>query len=94
MSGYGSICLSDVPREQFKKAANGKIYLNIKVVRKKEIGEYGETHFITCEPIKPEDRKEGVKYICGNLKEWVSLKEPTPEEIEQAPSAQPSDLSF
>lgn len=92
MSGYGSICLSDIPRELFKRAQNGKVYVNIKVVRRKEISEYGDTHFISCEPARVEDRKEGVKYICGNLKEWQSLKEPTPEEIDAAPIADTSNI--
>lgn len=91
MSGYGFICVSDVPRELFKKYNNGKIYLNIKIVRRKEVGKYGETHFVTCEPPQ-EERKEGVNYICGNIKEWVAPKEPTFEDIESAPAASKNDI--
>lgn len=41
---YGSICVSDVPKELFKKADNGKVYLNIMIGRRREVSEYGDTH--------------------------------------------------
>lgn len=94
MSGYGSICVSDIPRELFKKADNGKVYVNIKIVRRKEVGKYGDTHFISCEPSDPEKRREGVNYICGNVKEWVAPKDPSPEDIDAAPVASEKDLIF
>ena len=84
MSGYGFICVSDVPRELFKKANDGKVYLNIKVVRRKEVGKYGETHFISCEP-KEELRKDGINYFCGSLTEWKPKTPQTPEEVDALP---------
>ena len=50
----GSICLSDIPREQMKKVVckDGKerIYLNVAVIEHKEPSQFGHTHFITCAP--------------------------------------------
>ena len=73
MANYikGSICLSDIPKSQIKavthKDGTVKKWLNIKVVEKKEVGKYGDTHFISCAP-KKEEQIEGEKYIIGNAK--------------------------
>ncbi len=91
---YGSICLSDVPRELFKKADNGKVYLNITVNERREVGQYGDTHFISCSP-KKEERKEGVNYICGNLKTYdPQPSTPSTDDIAAAPTASDDDLPF
>lgn len=94
----GSICLSDIPRSEMKKVVcrDGveRVYLNIAVVERKEKGERGDTHFITCEP-KRELRKEGVKYIIGNLKPYVPKSDgPTEDDIANAPSVDSKDAPF
>lgn len=43
---YGSICLSDIPKELITTAKNGKKYLNVVVNQRREIGQYGHTHYI------------------------------------------------
>lgn len=92
----GSICLSDIPRSEIKKVMckDGKerMYLNIAVIERKEKGQYGDTHFISCAPRK-EERKEGVNYIIGDLKTWepVSLM-PTTDEIASAPAVDDEDV--
>lgn len=96
---YGSICLSAVPKELFKKVKckNGeeRIYLNIKVVKRREPSQYGHTHFISCEPMQKEDRKEDVNYIIGDLTERVQQNnQPSPEDINAAPTAKDDDLPF
>jgi hypothetical protein len=56
---YGSICLSDIPKRFIKKAGKeGKLYLNISVVERKQAGIYGDKHFITCS-CKKEEQIEG-----------------------------------
>ena len=97
---YGSICLSDIPREEIKavtlKDGSVKKFLNISVIERKEKGMYGDTHFISCAP-KKDERKEGVNYIIGDLKTWASEPQmPTPEEIAAAPAVTPEedDLPF
>ena len=91
---YGSICLSDVPQDLFKKV-NGKVYLNISVGKKKETDEYGRTHWVSCSP-KKDEQKDGVNYFIGNLTQWQDSprKQPTAEEIAQAPSVTNDDLPF
>lgn len=38
---YGSICLTDIPKELIKTASNGKKYLNIDIYERKEVGKFG-----------------------------------------------------
>lgn len=91
---YGSICLTDVPKELFKKVENGKVYLNIAVSRKKEVGQFGDTHTIIAS-VPKDKRKEGDKPIyCGSLKEYVEQKPVTQEQVFDAPVAVPDDLPF
>lgn len=100
----GSICLSDIPKEQIKKVMckDGKerLYLNIAVCEKKtplydENGRVKVDHFISCAPVKKEDRKEGVNYFIGDLKKWQgnnqSSAAPTQEQISVAPSLSDED---
>ncbi len=96
---YGSICLSDVPKELFKKVKckDGKerIFLNIKVCARKEAGNFGDTHFVSCEPANKDERKEGTNYIIGNMKEYVPKNAaPSQEEIDAAQPANDDDLPF
>lgn len=96
---YGSLCVSDVPKELFKKVVckdgREKIFLNLKICKRKEVSQYGHTHFISVEPIDKAERKEGVNYIVGDLKEYVPKNgSPSPEDIAQAKSAKDDDLPF
>lgn len=71
MNYYGSICLSDIPKDKIVKSEkNGKLYLNIDVVAYKESNQYGNSHFIALSSDKEERQKGDYKptYI-GNLKE-------------------------
>ena len=43
---YGSICLSDIPKELITTARNGKKYLNVVVNQRREVGQFGHTHYI------------------------------------------------
>lgn len=94
----GSICLSDIPREQMKniKCKDGveRIYVNVAVIERREKSQFGHTHFITCSP-KKEERVEGRNYICGDLKEFIPQNtSPTPEDINNAPSVSDNDLDL
>ena len=95
MNLYGSICLTDIPRELFRKADNGKVYLNLRIYERKEIGKFGHTHVASCAPRKDE-QKEGVNYFCGDFKvsEPQQYAPPTPEQVATIPPAEPSDLPF
>lgn len=93
---YGSICLSNVPKELFKKVMckDGveRVYLNIKVVELNQQSQYGDTHFVSCEP-KKEERKEGTNYIFGNLKTYNDTGGmPSTEQVAKSKPA--DDLPF
>lgn len=84
----GSICLSSIPKEEIKKVmckdGQERLFLNVAVIGRKEKSAYGDTHFISCAP-KKDERKEGVNYIIGDLKEWNPEPQmPTTEEIASA----------
>lgn len=64
---YGSICLSDIPKELITTSKNGKKYLNIEVNELRQPSQYGATHAVKMS-VKKADRKEGVNYYIGNLK--------------------------
>ena len=93
---YGSICLSDIPRDMMKKVVckdgTTKVYVNLSVFELHEKSKYGDSHIISCSP-KQEERKEGVNYIFGHLKTYEK-EEPTTEEINRAPVVQDDDLPF
>lgn len=87
---YGSLCLSTIPKRLFKKVMckDGKerVFLNIKVIKRKEPSQFGNTHFVSCEPKDENDRVDGEVYICGDLKEYAPQNiMPTAEEIAAAP---------
>lgn len=90
--------MSSVPKELFKKVkckdGQERVYLNIKVGRRRE-EKYGNTHYISCEPPK-EERRDGVNYFCGDMKEYApqNATPPSPEDIAAAPSVTDDDLPF
>lgn len=71
MNYYGSICLSDIPKDKIVKSEkNGKLYLNINVVKYKEENQYNNKYFICLPSTKEERGKEGFSpCYLGNLKE-------------------------
>ena len=89
-----SICLSRIPKELIKKVMckDGveRMFLNIAIIEKKEKGQFGDTHFITCAPRK-EEQKEGVNYIIGDMKLYVPAPTVSTQEIDDAPSIDPND---
>lgn len=64
---FGSICLSDIPKELITTAKNGKKYLNIEVKQMRQPSQFGHTHTVKVS-VKKEERKDGVNYYIGNLK--------------------------
>ena len=93
---YGSLCLSNIPKRLFKKVMckDGKerVFLNIKIIKRKEVSQFGNTHFVSCEPKEEKDRIDGEVYICGDLTEYAPQNiMPTAEEIAAAPPFEPMD---
>ena len=90
MDFYGSICLSDVPRRLIKEGKDGKKYLNINIVQRKEPSQYGETHFIAAS-CKKEEQVEGENRFIGGCQPFTPKASPTPEEIAEMPAAEKTD---
>jgi len=64
---YGSICLSDIPKELITTAANGKKYLNVTIDERRQPSQYGMTHYMKAY-CRKEQRKEGINYYIGELR--------------------------
>ena len=74
ISLYGSLCLSDIPKELISTGNNGKKYLNISIRQRREPSQWGHTHNVLVD-IPQEQRVKGSKAIyIGNLK--VSAPKP------------------
>lgn len=97
---YGSICLSDIPKEEIKsvmcKDGVTRKFLNVRIIERKTPSQYGNTHFISCAP-KKDDQKEGVNYFIGDLKTSASREErmqPQQPEQPQQPQGTVDDLPW
>lgn len=64
---YGSLCLSDIPKELITTGKNGKKYLNIVVNKRREVSQFGMTHYVKAH-CKKEQQRDGVNYYIGELK--------------------------
>lgn len=68
MNLYGSICLSDIPKDLIQVGTNGKTYLNVSVNQRREPGRYGHTHYIKVNPPKGATVPSGANLYIGDLK--------------------------
>ena len=98
MNLFGSICLSDIPREQMKKVMckDGieRIYINVFIGERKEPSKFGNnvfTHFVSCAP-KKEERVDGKSYFIGDLQTHnPQPSTPTTEQVASAPTVSDND---
>lgn len=67
MDLFGSICLTDIPKELIREGKNGKKYLSIEVRERREVGRFGDTHYVKAY-CKKDERKDDVNYFIGDLK--------------------------
>ena len=67
MNLYGSICLTDIPKEYITVGNNGKKYLRVNIDERKAPDQYGNTHNIKVSMTKEQRAQTGTVYI-GNLK--------------------------
>lgn len=70
----GIIYLNDDVKKVIKTSKNGNKYINISVIEKKEVDQYGNSHFITI--FIDKDNKP----IIGNLKPLESKEEEKQED--------------
>jgi hypothetical protein len=85
-----SICLSDIPKDKIKEAANGKKYINLCLASRKETGKYGETHTLFVSQTKDEREFNIQPVYVGSGKEYVP-QVATAENIESMPAAKSMD---
>lgn len=92
---FGSICLSDIPKELIRTAKNGKKYLSVLIRERKEPSQYGQTHFIKAY-VKKEDEKEGVNYFIGEFSQPKTQEKQTISDAKALASQRPEeeDLPF
>ena len=67
---YGSICLSDIPKQYITTGKNGKKYIQVNIWANRD-GEdrFGNTHSVQVALNKEQREKDGQKYYIGNMKE-------------------------
>lgn len=87
--------MSDIPKDKFKKADNGKIYCNITIAERKEPDKFENTHTIYVSQSK-EERDKGVdkKYIGSGKEFSFSPIISYPEQVDSMPVAEDYDLPF
>ena len=77
---YLDICLSDIPKERIKTAANGKKYLKAIIRPRKQTDRDGYDHYIAAF-VPKEERTDGPCFIGrAQLKESVPFPSSTPTE--------------
>lgn len=69
ISLYGSICLSDIPKNLIYRAANGKAYLNVNIRRRQQPDRFGNTFYVKVRVRQGEVVPEGATLFVGSLKE-------------------------
>lgn len=84
---FGSLCLSEIPRELIREGKNGKKYISIEVDERKTPSPYGDTHYVKAW-CKAAERKEGVNYFIGELKP-SKYNDQAPAQPAQPAPAQP-----
>ena len=95
----GSICLSDIPKEQFTKGTNGKTYLNFTQFISDEADKYGNHGGITLQQTQEEREAKAKKTYIGNVKGFWSSETDFQflkgnEEKELVQEAKDDDLPF
>lgn len=65
---YGSICLSDIPKELITTGKNGKKYLNVYINQRRETDVYGNTHNMKVTIPKGQTPPRGVNLYIGSFK--------------------------
>lgn len=68
-----SVCLDELPQEYITTAKNGKRYINIKCVPKKEEDKFGKTHYLEIDTWKPNSQK---KTTFSGQNNWANSDAP------------------
>jgi len=52
-----SVCVSDLPKDKIFEY-NGKKYIKLKVVKKREVDQYNKTHYVEVDMFEPKKKEE------------------------------------
>lgn len=89
------ICLSDIPKNQIKRAKNGKAYANIVVAERRETDQYGNTHTVYMNQTKEERQANMDRIYIGQGKGVAFNSVGSVENIQSLPSVDEyDDLPF
>ena len=55
-----NLCVSDIPKEHLNEF-QGKKYLKLNVTRKREVDQYGRTHYVEIDQFKPKKEEAVVE---------------------------------
>jgi hypothetical protein len=89
-----SVCLTDIPKDKIKEAANGKKYINLCLSERREKGKYDETHTLFVSQTKEERAANNSVVYVGHGTEYAP-KPVTSADIDNAPVAgNTDDLPF
>lgn len=91
---YGSICLTDIPKELITVGKNGKKYLRVTVSERRTPSRFGDTHYIKAY-CRKEERREGTNYYIGELRPAQAADGTSAQaQAQAAPGGAYEDLAF
>ncbi len=61
-----SLCVSDLPKDKIFEY-NGKKYIKLKVVKKREIDEYGKSHYIEVDMFEPNQNQGNQSFRADDI---------------------------
>jgi hypothetical protein len=86
-----SICLTDLPKDKIKQAGKeGKKYINLCVASRREVDQYGKTHFVFVSQTE-EERKAKVDIIFVGSGTEIIPKSVTYESVNSMPVVNNTD---
>jgi hypothetical protein len=84
-----SICLTDLPKDKMKKAANGKIYINLVAGEKREPDQYGQDVYVAVDQSKEEREAKAARTYVGGGWTVKPVAGISPDQVNDLP---PADL--
>jgi len=79
-----SVCVSDLPKDKIFEY-NNKKYIKLKVVKKREVDQFGKTHYVEVDMFEPEQKSANEVYHEKTYQK---------QEQKQAVDESDSDLPF
>ncbi|MDR1544456.1 MAG: hypothetical protein LBS50_08645 [Prevotellaceae bacterium] len=75
-----NLCVSDIPKQFVRKGKNGKFYVNLLVVQRKEIDHFGNTHTVKISKTAEELQLDTANVYVGSGKVF-EIKETTADKV-------------